>query len=62
MPEKIIRRRLPVPGARAYGRRGDTVYVVVDECYTDDEAAAYMEEVKRKLSLGDGPRPRPTRE
>lgn len=46
-----VRRRLPVSGAWAFGRRGDVVFLVFDECYTDDEIAERVELVK--LSLDD---------
>lgn len=52
-----VRRKLPVPGAWAYGRVGDVVIFVFDECYTDDEIADRMELVQLKLSLSDGDRP-----
>lgn len=48
-----VRLRLPVPGAWAYGRKGDQVVVVVDECYTDDEVVQLVELVKLKLSFRD---------
>lgn len=51
---RTVRQRLPVPGAWAYGRKGDVVVVVVDECYTDDEIAQLVELVKLKLSFSDG--------
>lgn len=52
---RTVRQRLPVPGAWAYGVKGDQVVVVVDECYTDDDVAQLVELVKLKLSFsGDG--------
>lgn len=50
----VIRAALPVPGAWAYGRRGDTVIVVVDESYTDEQVARLVQLATLTLSLDRG--------
>lgn len=57
---RTVRQRLPVPGAWAYGRKGDVVVVVADVCYTDDEVDQLVELVKLKLSFCDDGENRPS--
>lgn len=48
-----VRRLLPVPGAWAYGRKGDVVIAVFDIRCTDQEIAERMDLVRLRASLDD---------
>jgi hypothetical protein len=56
---EIIREQLPVPGAWAYGRKGDVVIVVADLCYSDDEIARFVAWAKLK-TFGDAEKTDPS--
>lgn len=52
-----VRRRLPVPGAWAYGRAGGHMFVVADVSYSDEDVAGLAELVVILLGGDGGERP-----